>query len=108
MTAPGDDTAATQVITAADDDPAERFSRAPDQDVDVTAFLPSAVPALLPDPDNEVPAPREVADTWEDRYAALIDDACVWFTDPSRIIAAARLAGEIREGLSSGLLGRSR
>ena len=67
------------------------------------AFLPPAEP----DPEPALHA------SWEERYAVLIDEAYTYFayarhTEPSRMIAAARLAGEIREGLAAGLLPRVR
>ena len=83
---------ATQVIPAAD--------------VDATAFLPPGIPFAEPHPiRDDTPALGSlVAASWEDRYATLLEEAYVGESDPSRIIAACRLAGEIREGMAAGLI----
>ncbi len=74
---------------------------------DPGAFLPAAVPPLLPDPDDEPPA---VFTSWEDRYRYLLDQAYAFGAeaeiDPSQVIAWTRAAGEIRAGLAAGLLPR--
>jgi len=82
----------TQVIPAVNEAPAfEEF-----------AFLPAGDLDLSAEP------------SWEDRYAQALSTAVMftdtpdWHGDPSRVIAACRLAGEIREGLAAGLLPRVR
>jgi hypothetical protein len=102
-------TDATQVITAADDDPAARFRRIPDRNADVTAFLPPATdPPPAPAAHAWNPATEEVPHPvpWEVRYVEALEEAWTGSTDASQSIAACRLAGEIREGLAAGLLPR--